>query len=208
MQECEGAHSVLPCKGAAVVTNSELPQDMPSSPDGQGKNTLFLPLEQLALVLAGSGFLGTGCYSLARVTFQPCISRRAVVLLIWSRHLLSSLQSCSYSSTNRWAANPTTCSWNESWCLGWKSLWQFSLLTASTGTEARALGSSLVQPLVIHVTLTESSPIVHLRSGRCSPLWSLQAIAFCVYDSYIIPKAHLAFKNDSDKLSPIKRTFH
>lgn len=33
-----------------MVTNNELPGDMPSSPDGQGKNTLFLPLEQLALV--------------------------------------------------------------------------------------------------------------------------------------------------------------
>lgn len=50
MQKCEVTHSVLPCRGAAVVTNNELPGDMPSFPDGQGKNTLFLPPEQLALV--------------------------------------------------------------------------------------------------------------------------------------------------------------
>jgi len=42
---------------------------------------LFLPLEQLALVLARSGFpglMGTGCYSLARDSSSG-ISRRAVL---------------------------------------------------------------------------------------------------------------------------------
>lgn len=88
MQEWKGAHSVLPLRKAAVATNSDLPQDVPSSPDGQGKNKLLLLLGQLALVSPGSGFLGTGCYSLASTTLQPCISRRAILLLIWSRHLL------------------------------------------------------------------------------------------------------------------------
>ena len=114
-----------------------LPRDMPSSPDGQEKNRLFLPLEQLALVLAGFGSLGTGYYSLARVTLQPCISRRAVLLLIWSRHLLSSPQSCSYNNTsNRWSANPTTSWWNQSWCLGLKPSWQFSLCHWELGTRS------------------------------------------------------------------------
>lgn len=42
MRECEDAHSILPLRKAAAVTNSGLSQDMPRSPDGQGKNKLFL----------------------------------------------------------------------------------------------------------------------------------------------------------------------
>lgn len=71
MQECGGAPRVLPLGKAAALTDSGLSQDMPSFPDGQGKNRLFHPLEQLALVLAAFGFLGTGYYSLARAPSNP-----------------------------------------------------------------------------------------------------------------------------------------
>lgn len=172
MQECEGAHGVSPLKKAAEVTNSGLPQDMPSSPDGQGKNKLFLLLEQLALVWARSGFLGANCYSLARATLQSCISRRAVLLLIWSGHLLSSPQSCSYSSTdNRWCANPTACSWNESWYPGLKPLWQFSLGGWELWTRSQEPWGLVW--LCFHATLIESPPIPHLGSGRGGLLWTL-----------------------------------
>jgi hypothetical protein len=90
MQEFEGGYDVLPLKKAAMVMGCF--RICPAPPHGQGKNKLFLPLEQLTLVLAGSGFLGlmgTGCYSLARTSCSG-ISRRIVLLLVWSRHLLSS----------------------------------------------------------------------------------------------------------------------